>query len=107
VITVKTEGMPGSPPNGQKLTQNGPKYDPSIVYVLEFCTVLAIRDEDTIERLGKQVVEALQSVLRDASRYHAITVSRAVFYLLKLLGFSFVSNPSSAASERVNFNREA
>lgn len=91
VISVKTENMPVTPlTNGQKAAQNGPKYDPAVVYALEFCTTLAIRDEDTIAKLGKPVVEALQAVLRDASRYHVITVSRATFYVLKLLNLSFV-----------------
>lgn len=91
VITVKTENAPPAPPNGQKPGHSGPAYDPGVVYVLEFCTMLASRDDETIGELGKRVVESLQGVLRDASQYHYITVSRATFYMLKLLQQSYVS----------------
>ncbi|KAH8879449.1 hypothetical protein GQ53DRAFT_671995 [Thozetella sp. PMI_491] len=89
VITVKAENIPGSPSNGQKPRQNSPVYDPALVYILEFCTILALRDEETVEVLGKRVVEALQAVLRDASNYHPILISRATFYLFKLLQASY------------------
>ncbi len=91
VITVKAENMPTPAPNGQKSGKNSPVYDPGLVYLLEFCTVLALRDEQTVELLGKRVVEALQTILRDVPSYHPIVVSRATFYLFKLLQFSYVS----------------
>jgi golgi-specific brefeldin A-resistance guanine nucleotide exchange factor 1 len=91
VISVKTENMPPTAANGQKMVPNDPEYDPGIVYVLEFCTTLALRDEETVAELGKKVVETLQAILRDASRHHAITVARAAFYVLRLLSLSYVS----------------
>jgi len=89
VISVKTDNGPVSP--SQKQRQASPVYDPSMVYILEFCTVLALRDEQTVELLGKRVVVALQAVLRDASRYHPILIERTTFYLFNLLQASYVS----------------
>lgn len=89
VIAVKSENAPASPVNGQK-SQKKPVYDPAMVYILEFCTVLALRDASTVELLGQRVVGALQAVLRDASSYHPILVARATFYLFRLLQFSYV-----------------
>ncbi|EQB48165.1 Sec7 domain-containing protein [Colletotrichum gloeosporioides Cg-14] len=88
VIVVKSD-VPSSPMNGQKTAQAGIVYDPAMAYILEFSTVLALRDQDTIQLVGKRVIDALQAVLRDAGRYHYILVSRAAFYLLKLLHVSY------------------
>jgi len=86
VITVKnTDNVPASPSNGQKLRPSGPVYDPAMIYILEFCTILALRDQNTTELLGKRVVDVLQAVLRDVSSYHPILVGRASFYLFRLL----------------------
>lgn len=91
VITVKSETMPPSQANAQKHANTRPTYDPAVAYILEFCTVLALRDEETIELLGKQTSEALQAILRDSSRYHPILVSRAAFYQFSILKSSYVS----------------
>ncbi|KAI9842635.1 MAG: GDP/GTP exchange factor for ARF [Sclerophora amabilis] len=85
VIVVKPEVPAASYPNGQRPTTKGIVYDPAVVYVLEFATVLALRNETTVRELGKDVAEALQSVIRDASNVHPTVVSRSVFYLLRLL----------------------
>ncbi|KAM6525423.1 GDP/GTP exchange factor for ARF, variant 2 [Fusarium falciforme] len=85
VISVKHESMPGSPTNGHVPPSGHLRYDPSVTYLLEFCTLLATRDEESIEGMGKVVFDTLQGVLRDSGQYHAITVSRAAFYTLKLL----------------------
>ncbi|KAK4146703.1 uncharacterized protein C8A04DRAFT_34608 [Dichotomopilus funicola] len=89
VITVKTENIPPSQPNGQKPRQNTALYDPALVYILEFCTVLALRDDSTVELLGKRVVEAIQTILRDVPRYHPILIERATFYMFNLLHASY------------------
>jgi brefeldin A-resistance guanine nucleotide exchange factor 1 len=102
VITVKTESLPASPANGQKPRQKSPVYDPALVYILEFCTVLTLRDEKTVELLGKRVVEALQAILRDATNYHPILISRATFYLFRLLQASYVSNLELARDPAAN-----
>lgn len=90
VISVKSEETQPAT-NGQKPALNGPIYDPSVVYLLELCTVLALRDKETVESLGGSVAEALQNVMRSAHSYHFIMTSRTMFYLLHLLHASYVS----------------
>jgi len=89
VISVKAENVPLTPPtppaNGQKVDGGPLQYDAAVVYILEYCTVLALRDEATIEALGKQVTEALFAILRTPASRHSIIVSRATLYLLRLL----------------------
>ncbi|KAH6856483.1 hypothetical protein B0I37DRAFT_396130 [Chaetomium sp. MPI-CAGE-AT-0009] len=89
VITVKAENIPPSHVNGQKPRQSSALYDPALVYILEFCTVLALRDDSTVELLGKRVVEAIQAILRDVPRYHPILIERATFFLFNLLQASY------------------
>lgn len=86
VIVVKPE-VPGQTarPNGNKVKGKGPIYDPSLVFVLELATVLALRDEETVKELAKDVTDALSSVIRDASKHHSVVIARAVYYLLGLL----------------------
>lgn len=92
IITVKSDAPPAVTVNGQgKRPLEGPLYDPAVVYVLELCTVLALRDEDTVKVLGHDVTEALQNVIRDAKSYHPTMISRTVYYLLNLLQASYVS----------------
>ena len=87
-ITVKSDSVASSPtaePRPKK-----PAYDPKVVYMLELCTVLALRDRKTVEKLGKGVAEALQGILREPSRYHSALVSRAAFYQFNVLKASYV-----------------
>lgn len=91
VITVKQDSMPSSPAHPSKAANNQPVYDPAVVYVLEFCTALALRDDRTIELLGKKVSDVLQAVIRDSSRYHPILASRAAYYQFSILNASYVS----------------
>ena len=88
VITVKQEGLATPPPNGQNTS--GPlKYDPTVAFLLEFVTRLAIKDDEAIEAMGKEVFDTMQGILRDPAQWHPITVSRATFYALKLLKASY------------------
>ncbi|KAL2023967.1 hypothetical protein VTK56DRAFT_202 [Thermocarpiscus australiensis] len=90
VISVKTENVPpAAQTNGHKTRQSSAVYDPALVYILEFCTVLALRDNRTVELLGKRVVEAIQGILRDVPRYHPIVIERATYYLFSLLQASY------------------
>ncbi|KAK4126045.1 Sec7-domain-containing protein [Parathielavia appendiculata] len=89
VITVKADNIPPSQTNGQQSRQSNAIYDPALVYILEFCTVLALRDDSTVERLGRRVVEAIQAILRDVPQYHPILIERATFYLFNLLQASY------------------
>jgi hypothetical protein len=95
IITVKSDSISPVAVNGQGPMSEGLIYDPSIVYLLELCTVLALRDHETIKTLGEDVAGALQNVIRDAANYHSTMISRAVFYLLSLLRASYVSTTSS------------
>lgn len=90
VISVKSDMDTTPPENGQKIPANGPVYDPAIVYVLEFCTVLTLRDRATTDALGSDVAEALQTVMRNAASYHSTMISRTMFYLLHILHASYV-----------------
>lgn len=94
IIAVKSDGGNTSV-NGQKTTANGPIYDPAFVYILELSSMLALRDEETIEKLGAEVSEALQNVVRNATSYHPTVVGRVVFYLMSLLHASYVGIPAS------------
>ncbi|KAI8958925.1 hypothetical protein F5Y11DRAFT_334599 [Daldinia sp. FL1419] len=89
VITVKSESLPSSPTSGSKTPSKKPTYDPAVVYILEFCTALALRDDETVEKLGKPVAEALQMILRDSPQHHPILVSRAAFYQFNVLKASY------------------
>ena len=93
VIVVKPDLPAPTPvrPNGNKSRQNAPEYDPRIVFVLELATILALRDSESVEAIGKEVADVLQSVVRDASKFHYVVVSRAVYYLLSLLRATAVS----------------
>jgi brefeldin A-resistance guanine nucleotide exchange factor 1 len=92
VISVKQDSMPPPPANGMNPADSLPKYDPAVVYILEFCTNLATKNSEAIEHLAKQVFDALQGILRDATRWHAIVVSRATIYALALLKSSYDHN---------------
>lgn len=95
VITVKGSNET-TPVAGRKTgTMKGPVYDPAAVYILELCTVLALRDAETTKIVGNDVADALQSVIRQSSGYHNILVARSMFYLLHLLRASHVRTPLS------------
>lgn len=105
VISVKSETEPPLSPDPRKGSPTGPAYDPSHVYLLEFCTVLAIRDSETIAELGADVAEALMNVMRNASSFHSIMISRTIFYLLHLLHASFVSYVELTMFISANYTR--
>lgn len=93
VIVVKPElpNTSNARPNGNKAKLNRPTYDPSLVFVLELATVLAVRDNETVKELAKDITDALASVIRDASKLHPVVIARSVYYLLSLLKASNVS----------------
>ena len=96
VIVVKPElpSPTSAKVNGHRQDSAHPTYDPSIVYILELATIIAMRNEEAIAAVGQDVAEALQGVVRNAANVHPLIVSRAVFYLLHLLNSSQVSSPS-------------
>ncbi|KAF2459147.1 cytohesin-2 [Lineolata rhizophorae] len=91
VIVVKPDLPNPTPvrPNGggagKSRQHSGPVYDPSLPFVLELATLLALRDKETVAALGKDVADALQTVVRDAQGTHPEAIARAVYYLLTLL----------------------
>ena len=92
VIVVKSEQGSSNPKvNGQAQNSTTPSYDPSIVFILELSTMLAMRDEVSTATIGQDVAEALQNIVRNAANNHSTVVSRAAFYLLSLLSASHVS----------------
>ncbi|KAL8738342.1 MAG: hypothetical protein Q9181_000852 [Wetmoreana brouardii] len=95
VIVVKPERPTAAPKtNGQRQGNRGPTYDPSLLYVLELLTVLAIRDDGNFAEVGELVADALQNIVRNATNTHFMVLSRAVFYLLLLLEKSATQDQS-------------
>ncbi|CAI7627566.1 unnamed protein product [Penicillium viridicatum] len=89
VIVVKSERpAPTTRVANTRADPNQPKYDPSMIFVLELATVLTLRDEKTLEALGENLATTLQTLVRDAKNLHPLTVSRVVSYLLNLLRLS-------------------
>jgi golgi-specific brefeldin A-resistance guanine nucleotide exchange factor 1 len=100
VMVVKPDLPPSSPvkSNGSKVARSKrPAYDPALLFVLELATILTLRDNETVEEFGKDVADALQTVIRDATNIHPLVISRTVYYLLMLLrasnDFDFVRAP--------------
>ncbi len=92
VIKVKSDNVPPSSQahsSNSSKAANTPPYEPGPVYILEFCTVLALRNEASVKLVGKRVVDALQGILRDVSRFHPIFIGRATYYLFSLLRASY------------------
>ncbi|KFX95600.1 hypothetical protein V495_03705 [Pseudogymnoascus sp. VKM F-4514 (FW-929)] len=88
IIAVKSDNNAATA-NGQKNLGDGLIYDPAFVYILELCTVLSLKDENSVLQSGAQVSEALQNVIRDSANYHPTLIARAVFYLLSILHASY------------------
>ena len=93
VMVVKPDPTsPISPKtNGHRQVPGKSNYDPSVLYILELATMLAIRDEKSVQAVGKEVAEALQNIVRDSTNVHPMVLSRTVFYLLHILTASHVS----------------
>ncbi|ETN45169.1 uncharacterized protein HMPREF1541_10046 [Cyphellophora europaea CBS 101466] len=86
VVTVKPERpMPVTARvNGHRQT-SGPRYDPGNIFLLEFATILSIRDEDTMAATGERLAGTLHNHVRDASNLHPVAAARVVRYLLDML----------------------
>jgi brefeldin A-resistance guanine nucleotide exchange factor 1 len=112
VIVVKPELPSAISPrtNGNKAKLNRPVYDPSLVFVLELATVLALRDDETVQELAKEVADALSTVIKDAAKLHPVLIARCVYYLLSLLKASNVCAsilaPISANCRRITILSE-
>ena len=93
VIVVKPDRPTPAPikTNDHQTDPHGLVYDPSVVFVLELATILAMRDDEAVSMVGEAVADALQTTIRNFANTHPLIVSRAVFYLLHLLKASRVS----------------
>ncbi|KAE8350615.1 hypothetical protein BDV28DRAFT_138780 [Aspergillus coremiiformis] len=85
VIVVKSE-RPRST-NG-RLDASKSNYDPGMMYLLELATILALRDQTTLEAVGERLLTSLQAFMRDARNLHSLALSRIIYYLLNLLRLS-------------------
>ncbi|KKY18687.1 putative sec7 domain protein [Phaeomoniella chlamydospora] len=86
IVTVKPERPThGSRAGTQKVSTTGPAYAPNVVYLLEFATVLAMKNKDTMELVGEEVTATLQNTVRDSSNLHPLVISRVVHYLLSFM----------------------
>lgn len=96
VVTVKPERpIPVTVRvNGHRMPKAGPEYDPGTVFLLEYATLLTLRDEETIAAAGEGLTGVLQNYVRDATNLHLLAASRVVHYLLELLRHSYVSAES-------------
>ncbi|PFH55825.1 hypothetical protein XA68_17561 [Ophiocordyceps unilateralis] len=92
VISVKQDMVTASPVNGQSPAMAAPAYDPSTVFILEFGTILATRDRASVDAIGKELFDALQTLLRDFKNWHPLIISRATFYTLMVLKHGYDSD---------------
>lgn len=92
VVTVKPERpMPVTARVNGHRQASGPQYDPGTLFLLEFATILSLRDDETIAATGERLVGTLHNHVRDASNLHPVAASRVVRYLLDMLRHGFVS----------------
>jgi len=68
---------------------NGPEsqekpYDPSMLFLLELATSLAIRDATSMQNLSAEVAGYCTEILRQRKHLHPIFVERTLIYLMAL-----------------------
>ena len=59
-------------------------YDPSMPFLLEMATSLAIRDAESMRDLSAEVAEYCTEILRQRKHLHPILVERTLIYLMAL-----------------------
>jgi brefeldin A-resistance guanine nucleotide exchange factor 1 len=77
---IKVDGSASM--NGQEAKDK--PYDPSILFLLEMATSLAIRDEESMKTLSAEVAEYCTEILRQRKHLHPILLERSLIYLLVL-----------------------
>ena len=88
---------------GSKPVEAGRAYNPATVYLLEFATILTLRDKGIVAAAGEILTVSLQTIIRDASNLHPVAAQRVVHYLLDLLHCSFVSMTNWKYSDGYNY----
>ena len=91
LITVNQAPLPAPSATAEPQAPRQPAYDPSVAYILEFCSSISMRDEESVQCMGKAVFDAAFAFLRDPLKWHPLTVSRATFHSLSILKRSYVS----------------
>lgn len=59
-------------------------YDPSMLFLLEMATSLAIRDEESMRDLSPEIAGYCTEILRQRKHLHPILVERTLIYLMAL-----------------------
>lgn len=95
-VTIDAPKNPDSSPSipniqakDVSLGLNGPEaqersYDPSMLFLLEMATSLAIRDEKNMRDLSSEVAAYCTEILRQRKHLHPILVERTLIYLMVL-----------------------
>lgn len=89
LITVNQAPLPAPSATAEPQAPRQPAYDPSVAYILEFCSSISMRDEESVQCMGKAVFDAAFAFLRDPLKWHPLTVSRATFHSLSILKRSY------------------
>jgi golgi-specific brefeldin A-resistance guanine nucleotide exchange factor 1 len=59
-------------------------YDPTMLFLLEIATSLAVRDEQTVRDHGAKVAGYCTEILRQRKHLHPILVERSLIYLMAI-----------------------
>ncbi|KAG6071541.1 hypothetical protein E4U15_007434 [Claviceps sp. LM218 group G6] len=89
VITVKQDSTPTVAATNHPATSSHPTYDPTVAYILEFCTILTLKSDELIHSMGRPVFSVVLGLLRDPMKWHPITLSRATFHAFSILKKSY------------------
>ncbi|KAG6022171.1 hypothetical protein E4U19_005205 [Claviceps sp. Clav32 group G5] len=89
VITVKQDSTPTVAATNHPATSSHPTYDPTVAYILEFCTILTLKNDELIHSMGRPVFSVVLGLLRDPMKWHPITLSRATFHAFSILKKSY------------------
>lgn len=79
--TLKSRDI--STPINSSESQEKP-YDPSMLFLLEVATSLAIRNEESMRDLSAEVSEYCNEILRQRKHLHRILVERTLIYLMAI-----------------------
>lgn len=70
--------------NGGQETSSDKTYDPSMLFLLELATALAMRDRESMQELSLEVVGYCLEILRQRKLLHPIFIQRTLIYLLAM-----------------------
>ena len=70
--------------NGGQETSSDKTYDPSMLFLLELATALAMRDRESMQELSAEVIGYCLEILRQRKLLHPIFIQRTLIYLLAM-----------------------